>query len=431
MRAFALVFLCSCGMFGVAPDTSADAPAATSEGPAKKANGTNTSGGAGGGTSPTSELAFGTLTSIAAHGADEAKGGVSLAMVEIEWQNAEPHDGEFDDNYIASTKSTVDTLLAAGRKVTLSIAYHQSPDWLFDLENSRFISDDGNHSDEANLVFNQQLRNRAEDFLDHVSKSIDLSKIDAIRVTSGALAEVLYPDNGNGNYWAFDKNAQNGADMPPTMAKNPLPGWHPGDDGHSVDEVRSWASWYIGALDDVAKWQMSISSARGFKGRFQIFTPGPGVRPDAFEDAVSHKLPLGLLGVGPAWATFYAQLGKRSDVDAFVSVADKSGANGTDDACDATDASITINDPKTDAWSAPRYVARLATEFGYGISGANRDFEDSSPGFYVDASPTGMMATSLRQARTCGMRSFYWAHDDRLWDGTLPFTTYATAIAGH
>ncbi len=41
-----------------------------------------------------------------------------------------------------------------------------------------------------------------------------------------------------------------------------------------------------------------------------------------------------------------------------------------------------------------------------------------------------MMAAALAQARSCGLVAFYWAHDVHLWDGTIPFTHYATAIKG-
>jgi hypothetical protein len=40
-----------------------------------------------------------------------------------------------------------------------------------------------------------------------------------------------------------------------------------------------------------------------------------------------------------------------------------------------------------------------------------------------------MMASALRQARSCKFRVFYWAHDVHLWDGTIPFTQYAAMIA--
>jgi hypothetical protein len=48
---------------------------------------------------------------------------------------------------------------------------------------------------------------------------------------------------------------------------------------------------------------------------------------------------------------------------------------------------------------------------------------------YTDQSSSGMMADALRQARTCGFTVYYWAHDVRLHDGTLPFSFYASSIS--
>jgi hypothetical protein len=39
------------------------------------------------------------------------------------------------------------------------------------------------------------------------------------------------------------------------------------------------------------------------------------------------------------------------------------------------------------------------------------------------------MATAIAESQSCGFQAFYWAHDIHLWDGTLPFSLYANAIA--
>jgi hypothetical protein len=36
-----------------------------------------------------------------------------------------------------------------------------------------------------------------------------------------------------------------------------------------------------------------------------------------------------------------------------------------------------------------------------------------------------MMAVAVGQARSCGFKSFYWAHDDQFWNGLLKLSTYA------
>jgi len=40
-----------------------------------------------------------------------------------------------------------------------------------------------------------------------------------------------------------------------------------------------------------------------------------------------------------------------------------------------------------------------------------------------------MLASAVRQARSCHFTTFYWAHDKQLWDGTVPFTAFADQVA--
>ncbi|MBX3229427.1 MAG: hypothetical protein KIT84_17585 [Labilithrix sp.] len=369
-------------------------------------------------------LGFGTLLSISSFAADEMKAGITTAMLEVRWGVAEPEEGRFDTQYLTQMASVMDKHRKAGRSITLGVVLHDTPRWVLALPNGRYVDDLGNTSDRANFVFNQRVRDAAERFIREMVKTIPLAGIDRLRVASGGSGEVLYP--GGGTYWAFDRNAQNGPDLPPTMAKNPLPGWKPGN-GATPQEVRSWAEWYVGGLDDVVRWQMDLATALGFEGRFEVLTPGMGVRSAEWEDAIAKRLPRGLLGIGPAWQVFYSKLGPRRDVIAYVSsVADRSGG---DDGCEPGDASIGVTDAKTTRWSATRYIARLAAEYGYGLSGENPGFADAAAEHYRDLSPSGMLAASLRQARTCGMTKLYWAHDDRLWNGTIAFPDFAKAIA--
>lgn len=369
-------------------------------------------------------LDFGTLLSISDHAADEVKAGITTAMLEVRWGVAEPKEGQLDTGYLTQMASVMEKHRRAGRTITLGIALHDTPDWVLAMPNGRYIDDTGQPGEDANFVFNRQVRNVAERFIREMVKTIPLTGVDRMRVTSGGSGEVLYP--GTGTYWAFDPNAQNGPDLPSTMAKNPLPGWKPGN-GATPEEVRSWAEWYVGGLDDVVRWQMNLANELGFQGKFEILTPGMGVRADEWEDAIAKRLPHGLLGIGPAWQVFYSKLGKRSDVIAYVSsVADRSKG---DDSCTPDDATVGVTDPRTNDWSATRYIARLAQEYGYGLSGENPGISDASVDHYRDLSPDGMLAASLRQARSCGMTKLYWAHDDRLWDGTIAFTDFANAIA--
>ena len=397
-----LMTFAACGVEVAGPPTAAGAPA-----PAR--------------------LAFGTLASLPEHSQEEAQAGISVAEVEIDWSLAEPAEGQFDENYLRKVKENLKTIQATGRTITLEPSLHYTPDWLLAKPDGRMVDELGNISDEGNFIFNQRLRDAAEKYLDKVASEFDFSQFAAVRVTSATDTEVLYP--ANGHYWAFDRDAQNGPDMPQTMARNPAPGWRPGAAGLPQDKVRAWADWYIGALVDEVNWQIATYSKLGFHGTYLVLTPGVGVRPSEYEQAIQQNLPPGLLGAGGAWQVFYSKLPHRPDVLAYVSsAADRSGNNDT---CQPDDRSVPIDSPAILDWSATRWITRLAAEYGFGVAGENPGWDQSKKlnKTYVDLSDNGMMATALRQARDCGFQIFYWAHDEKLWDGTIPFSAYAEHIA--
>jgi hypothetical protein len=371
--------------------------------------------------------AFGTLLSDVQHTEVEARNGISVAMVELSWDQAEPDRDEFDEEYLSGVREDVDAHRAVGRSVTLGLGLHMPPSWVFDLPDSRFVDETGVESEAPNLVFNQRLRERAEAYLAEVAAEVDLQRVDTVRLTSGGMPEVLYPNDG---YWAFDRNALNGADLPPTMDPNPAPGQRPGERWDDGAQAREWAQWYVDALVDVVEWQLAAFADLGFRGRYEVLTPGVGVQPREFDQVVADGFPPSPLGAGAAWELFYSRLPQRADLVAYVSsVADGSGG---DDGCAPGDDAVALDAPEVGDWSATRWIARVARAYGLPVSGENAGWQqDFSPdAFYRDDSDEGMMAVALRQARSCGFDTFYWAHDAQLWDGTVSFDSYAARIAG-
>jgi Beta-galactosidase len=376
---------------------------------------------------PVPQPAFGTLISDAERTEVEARHGIGVAMVELSWQDAEPEPGEFDRGYLRSMRDDVTAHRDAGRSVTLGLGMHVPPSWVLNLPDSRLVDEEGDESDEVNLVFNQRLRDLAERYLAEVAEVLDLQRVDTIRLTSGGSAEVMYPDGGG--YWAFDRNAQGGANLPSSLPPNPAPDRRPGGPWRDEGQTREWAQWYVGALVDVVEWQIGTFAGLGFRGTYEVLTPGVGVSPREFDDAVRDGLPPGVLGAGAAWQLFYSRLPRRPDLVAYVSsVADGSGNNDT---CEPDDRDVPLTAEAVENWSATRWIARLAQEYGLPVSGENAGFQqDHSPAaFYRNLGDDGMMAAALRQARTCGFRTFYWAHDAQLWDGTVPFESYADRTA--
>jgi hypothetical protein len=119
----------------------------------------------------------------------------------------------------------------------------------------------------------------------------------------------------------------------------------------------------------------------------------------------------------------------KTNVVAYISsVADNSGGN---DGCQPSDASVPLTSPVMDSWSATRWISAIARQNGLLVGGENPGYDQpfSLKPDYLDTSSSGMMADAISQAQSCGFQVFYWAHDVRLWDGTLPFSLYASSIA--
>ena len=370
----------------------------------------------------TASLLFGTLDTSGSTAAQEYASGVSVGMLELDWASYEPQQGVFDSSYVQSMETGLRQLQEAGMKVTLGLGLQDPPSWIFELPDSTYVDQNGNASFEANFVFNEAVRQQADLYLANVASQLGLSNFWAIRLTSGGDDEMLYPPGGS--YWAFDQAALTGDGLPPTMTPNPFPSWRPGEAGLTPAQIDQWVDWYIGGLDDVTNWQMSTLSGLGFSGYYELVTPGSGTRPDVLAQEEQENLPDGTTGVGAVWDRYYAGLSDKTNVMAYVSsVADGSGG---DDSCTTGDDSLALDSPTMDSWSATRWISRIADQNGLLKGGENPGWGTSASldKSYTNSGPDGMMADAIRQAASCGFRVFYWAHDEDLWDGTLPFSQY-------
>ena len=372
-------------------------------------------------------IAFGTLQTDSAHAAEEYAGGVRIAMMELSWSRYEPRKGDFDAPYAAAQRHHLEQFKTMGFQVTLALGAHAPPRWLSAEPNATFVDQSGTPSKDLNYVFNAKMRGFLERYLARIDADLGLKNFWAVRLTSGGNAELLYPDGGT--YWAFDANAQNGPGRPADMPRCPYPGWKPGRPGLTPAQVREWADWYVRSLALTAGWQMRAIDRLGFTGWYQILTPGSGARPSAYEDAINHRLPNGLIGVGAVWHRIYEFLPRKERAVVYISsVADRSGR---DDVTQPGDDAVALSDPVANAWSATRWQVRIAHEYNMRVGGENPGY-NAPPvhnAHYVDESPSGMLARSFAQAQAGRFQCFYWAHSARLWDGTKPFASYAAAIA--
>jgi hypothetical protein len=374
-------------------------------------------------------ILFGTLdTQTGTVAAEAGSSDVSVAMFEFDWASFEPSQGVFSASYLATMETYLQAYQAAGMKVTLGLGLEDPPSWVFSLPDATYFNQYGQQSNEANFVFSAAVRQAASGYLTQLAADIPLSDFWSIRLTSGGDPEMLYPSGGA--YWAFDNAALTGNGLAAGMTPNPDPDWRPGNPGLSPAQIDAWVNWYVGGLDNVTNWQMQTLSGLGFNGYYQTVTPGSGTRPDGLAQDELFNLPNdSTTGMGAVWNRYYAMLPDKTNVVAYISsVADNSGDN---DDCQPGDSSIALTSPVMDSWSATRWISAIAHQNGLLIGGEN-------PGYglpaafdfdYLDTGSSGMMADALSQAQSCGFQVFYWAHDVRLWDGILPFSVYANAIA--
>jgi hypothetical protein len=375
-----------------------------------------------------SALRYGTLGTQASTAGIESQAGVTMAMLELNWASFEPRPGEVSARYLATMRSWLRAYQAAGQDVTLGLGLHYPPPWVFSLPGSSFVDQNGDVAAEPDFVFSRAVRSAAARYLSLVAAALPLSDFWAVRLTSGGDGEMLYPPGGT--YWAFGPAALTGTGLAAGMTPNPHPSWRPGRPGLSPAQIDRWVSWYVGGLANVTGWQMQTLSRLGFTGYYQTVTPGSGTRPgDLAEDEQQNLIDHDTTAVGAVWDRYYGMLADRRHVMAYISsVADRSGA---DDGGQDTDTLMPLTCAEMGSWSATRWITRVAREHGLAVGGENPGYglPDSLNAHYTNPSAAGMMASALRQARSCGFSVFYWAHDCHLWDGTIPFSRYADMIA--
>ena len=373
-------------------------------------------------------MLYGTLGTKTDTAATEADAGVRMAMLEVYWDRFEPRQNVVSQAYAAEVKAALRAYQDAGMPVTLGLDMASPPSWVFRLADSYYINQYGQKASEPAFVFSNPVRKAAAYFMARVADIVPFGNFLAARITSGGNGEMLYPDNGP---WAFSSPALTGRNLPAGMTANPFPRWKPGHTGITKAQVDQWVNWYVGGLVNVTQWAMNEYDSLGFRGYFMPVTPGSGTRPSNLAtSAASYLTGDDTTAVGAVWHRYYAKVPNKSRVIAYVSsVADGSG---DDDCTLATDVSVPLSSPDMDGWSATRWITRITHQYQLaGIAGENPGY-GASPELderYVDTSADGMMATALRQAKASSFTAFYWAHDVRLWDGTVPFDAYAIMIS--
>ncbi len=372
-------------------------------------------------------LSLGTLETSEQYATQNVAGKVIQAMVSVNWFNFEKTESVIDTGTVNIIQNRLNVLRSAGAKITFGLGVQDTPTWVFSVANSRYVDQNGNQSSQINTIFSQPVRSKVESYLSKLHSQFNLASMDVIRITSGGDVEALYPNSGNSLPWAYDSAAQGGSNRPSTVAACPSPGWKTGTSGQTTAQKQAWVDWYISSLVDALRWQMDYITNLGFKGIYEIVMPGSGIRPSRLASLISQDLPADpVFAVGAMWDMVVAKLPHTDRVRIHCSsVADGSGSL-VDDIPVAADMSVAVNSSSADGWSAARWMARLANEYNMRKSGENPGYGDSgTTAHYADTTSNGLMAKSLAQARAGAYDVFYWAHDERLHDGTIAFSAYS------
>jgi hypothetical protein len=331
----------------------------------------------------------------------EAAAGVTTKVVRVSWKDAEPGKRAFSESYMTAKAREIEAIRSAGMSVTLDLGLQDSPQWIHEEPDSYLVnqygerwtaSTDGDEpidKSDANLIFNQDLRRFAEEYIERVTGVLG-PQAAAIRVGGGRWNELGFPvarTSAHPNtYWAFDRRAQ---------ASSPVPGWRPGDPSPR-GEARDFLGWYLGALVDYQQWQIE-TVRRGFADEIVLLLPSWGMRPGDDRAAVGTNLSgstsAEINGEVQRGYDFARQVGAITDPGVALETTWLDAPFGDDESADPA------------AWSPAHFLASL--------SGASA----LAPPVWGENTGNGgpaQLATSFARARRYGLAGVVWFRGEEL-----------------
>lgn len=388
--------------------------------------------------------------------------GVTTAMTEMQWAQAEPSPGVVDEDYLASIRDRVRACAAGGLRVVLGLGLQNPPAWVLGRPGATFLDQGGRTSfqGEADLVFSAAARDAASSYLRDVADRVGFERVAAVRLAGELGYPSSEPGSGSTAFWAFGPAPQGGPGRADGVEPSPMPGWLPGsptwrDTPVTVDAVNRWYDWYTGSLADSVVWLADALRGVGFTGDFHVPVAGRGVLPADRQEAVDGRLdgradPDGALGKGDDYP---AQFGVFADLDAkaraqsppsrllvdFTSLDDDSAvrARGMDppqDTCRPDDTTASLTAAGLERGATQRWTIALAHEAGLGVVAENPgppDFDDTG-GTPESDGVADQMVQAGRYVRDCRLEAWYLAFEDQLFEpgAGIDAAAYGRVIAG-
>ncbi|GAA2506375.1 beta-galactosidase [Winogradskya humida] len=216
-------------------------------------------------------------------------GGAADVLVEMNWFQAEPAQGHYDEAYLAGIATRIARLTSLGYKISFNAGVHEAPDWLLALPGARYVDQNGDtytDSKEPNLIFGTQYRTLATRYLKKVFATVGRN-FSVVRTGGGHWGELTYPfklDPATGKlrslYFAFDVNARKAT---------PTPGWKPGM-AATKGQPAKFLKWYLNSLAAYQNWQIASLRSAGYLGTAAVLYPSYGMRAGDFDKAVATNL---------------------------------------------------------------------------------------------------------------------------------------------
>lgn len=332
---------------------------------------------------------YGVLIADPSHLESDYAAGVRLAIRSEHWNTWSPATA-------TAERAVLDRYRAAGFTVGVNMGLHTPPASVLAEPDGALVDQHGNRSKQANLVWNQSVRDRAANYMRSVLDQ--LGPIDAVTVGVGSTGEADYPDPVGDGWWAFGSSAQ---------AVSPAPGWVPGQPA-PVDQVAGWWAWYRDSLVSTVRWEIGTLRDAGFEGTIQIQIPGAGAKPTTSGPSLSGVL-AGATGAVRSAAVFDQTIPAIAAGESNVAFVATSLGNQTGvpvgNVCEPDDVERVPTDPAIDSWSSARWVAYLVHRAGLRLVAENTGWNEA-----VD------LPTIAAQMDSCGIRQLSWAFNYQLYD---------------
>jgi len=333
---------------------------------------------------------------------------VTVATLELSWQNYETSPGVFNTSYISQQQQKLQGMRSAGMRVALDAGVQYPPSWVFGLDaNTYYVNQYGDRYAPtgnpglavANTVFDPNVRQAMGTYLARIAQDFGES-FAFVRAGGGWYSELHYPAasyNGHSNsYWAFDANAQAGS---------PVPGWKPGQ--CCATQAQQFWNYYVSSLVSYQNWQVTSYHSDFPSALVEVLYPGWGVRPG--QDTAAVNADLG----GTTSAEINGETQQGTEFSSEVAGLSTTATAVYSTWLDAADQGTT-----TQSESPIAYLVSLASPRGIPAAGEN-----------AGAQSLSAMQLCVSRVKSLGLLGMSWAWESNLYSGSSPtITDYGTLI---